>query len=112
MGKTTFEQPPLVEVSFGLFYKQPENFRAAHYGAFWSKIKPEFVGVEDRVAVGDIQARLLTRVDAFPLPRVWFEHKDHYLLIQLQPDRFYLNWRKLHDGEYPRYESLLPIASK
>jgi uncharacterized protein (TIGR04255 family) len=106
MGKTTFEQPPLIEVSFGLFFKQPENFRAAHFGRFWSKLKSDFPTVEDRVAVGNIQGRWLTRADAFPLPRVWYEHNDHHLLIQLQPDRFYLNWRKLADGKYPRYETL------
>jgi hypothetical protein len=45
-----------------------------------------------------------------PVPRVWFLNEPGSELIQVQPDRFIHNWRKLQGLDpYPRYE---PIRDK
>ena len=42
-----------------------------------------------------------------PVPRVWFLNADKTSLIQIQPDRFIHNWRKVTGQEaYPRYETI------
>jgi len=42
-----------------------------------------------------------------PAGRCWFLSEDELQLIQVQPDRFVMNWRKLEtDAVYPRYTSL------
>lgn len=41
------------------------------------------------------------------LPRTWFMSEDGVQLVQLQHDRFTLNWRELGEGvTYPRYDQL------
>ena len=40
-------------------------------------------------------------------PRVWFLTDDESEVVQLQPDRFIRNWRRVKpDLQYPRYEPL------
>jgi uncharacterized protein (TIGR04255 family) len=46
--------------------------------------------------------------DAPPLPRVWLINEAGNELVQIQPDRLIVNWRKGADNEtYPRYASIL-----
>jgi uncharacterized protein (TIGR04255 family) len=41
------------------------------------------------------------------MPRVWFISSDDNYLIQLQPDRFLLNWREgAKRSPYPRYKTI------
>ena len=43
----------------------------------------------------------------FPLPRVWFIHRNENELIQVQRNWFLHNWRKMRpDDEYPGYEKI------
>lgn len=108
MGKITYERPPLTEVSFGLHFSPLVGFRAAHYGMFWSRLRPDFTETVDKPLVGQIAVGGPSE-EWFPLPRVWFVHKALEHLIQLQPNRFYFNWRRSpSEGVYPRFESLEP----
>jgi uncharacterized protein (TIGR04255 family) len=108
MGKITYERPPLIEVSFGLHFSPLVGFRAAHYGIFWSRLRPDFTETLDKPVVGQI-AIGASAEEWFPLPRVWFVHKEQEQLLQLQPNRFYFNWRRaLSGGAYPRFEALEP----
>jgi uncharacterized protein (TIGR04255 family) len=44
-----------------------------------------------------------------PLPRCWFLDDSGNRLVQLQPERFLHNWRKVTGEEvYPRYKTILP----
>jgi hypothetical protein len=44
-----------------------------------------------------------------PVPRYWFMSADRTLLVQVQSDRYALNWRQTSDSdEYPRYRQLRP----
>ena len=41
------------------------------------------------------------------MPRVWFVNEEKTELLQVQPDRFVHNWRKVGEGDaYPRYERI------
>lgn len=106
--KLAFRTPPLVEVSFGLFFEQVAGMSSAHFGRFWSTIAGTFPETQDQLMVGLPKG---VAGNLFPLPRVWFVHKDRALLIQLQTDRFYLNWRRIPGGEYPRFGQMLPLFS-
>jgi uncharacterized protein (TIGR04255 family) len=110
MGKITFERPPLVEVSFGLSFAPLRDFRTSHFGAFWTKLRPDFVETADKPIVAETPGALALGSEWFPLPRVWYVHKNKEQLLQLQTDRFYFNWRKSSDGSlYPRFDSLEPV---
>lgn len=48
-----------------------------------------------------------------PIVRHWFISEERNTLVQLQPDRFIHNWRKVRKGdEYPRYESIRAMFSE
>ncbi len=111
MGDVTFRCPPLVEVSFGVRFPKPPDLHSAHFGLFWAQIRNEFTVTADQPPILDTTSIGQTIVSAEPFisPRVWLIHKEKALLIQLQADRFYLNWRRLQpDAEYPRFAKLLP----
>lgn len=104
----TFERPPLAEVSFGLAFAPLAGFRTADYGLFWSRLGAEFNETLDKPVIGDVAS--LAQDEWFPLPRVWFVHRNTEHLIQLQPNRFYFNWRlSAAKNPYPRFEVLKPL---
>lgn len=109
MGQVTYERPPLIEVTFGLHFAPLAGFRAAHFGAFWSKLRPAFTEVLDKAIVGNVTDQRVPE-EWFPLPRVWFVHRNQEHLLQLQPNRFYFNWKRPGpDSPYPRFAALQPI---
>lgn len=112
MGTISFDQPPLIEVSFGVKFEPLAAFRAAHFGLLWAKLRPDFDEVADKGvvatagAVPDVQGNS----EWFPLPRVWYVHRDKQQLLQLQVDRFYMNWRRVQTATpYPRFTTLAPL---
>jgi uncharacterized protein (TIGR04255 family) len=114
MAKTTYERPPIVEVSFGVMFTPLVGLKTAHFGAFWSLIRDEFDRTEDKpVVIQEPQEQAQTLGAAtsewFPLPRVWFVQKDTGAILQLQHNRFHYNWRRQPaDAPYPRFAALAP----
>lgn len=113
-----FSKPPIDEVSIGFQFKTLRKLLSAHYGVFYDKIKSEFPNIEEHTP-------LATRFETFgrtaeqqpsiefgttpPLRRVWFLSEDGHRLIQIQPNRFIHNWRKIEgEGDYPRFENIIP----
>jgi uncharacterized protein (TIGR04255 family) len=115
MGNISYERPPLVEVSFGVRFAPLAGLRSAHYGQYWQRLRPDFVNTFDKPPVGipSAPSAAFGQAEWFPLPRVWFEHRDQEQLIQLQPDGFFFNWRRLKpQTEYPRFSKLEPMFQK
>lgn len=55
----------------------------------------------------DVGGGTLQIESGFPVGRCWFVSDDGDRLIQLQPDRFVMNWRKAKtNDEYPSFEVL------
>jgi uncharacterized protein (TIGR04255 family) len=105
-----FRRPPVGEVSFGLGFAPFTAFKAAHYGVFWDLIRKDYPECDDKPQVVDVANPPIGMPEWFPLPRVWYLHRNRNYLIQLQPNRIWLNWRRLNDAEeYPRFEALLPV---
>lgn len=112
--KPTFEMPPLVEVVCGVHFRTLAAFQAPHYGLFWSKIRKDFPRSRTVVPIGpqlqlpaNEPTELTLQVNAPDMPRVWFISEDDTRLVQLQPDRFHLNWREgPKRATYPRYKSV------
>jgi len=106
----SFKSPPVGEVSFGLGFSPLTAFKVAHYGAYWDVIRKDYPECEDKPQVFDSTSSAISLGEWFPPPRVWYLHRDRNYLIQLQPNRIWLNWRRLNDAvEYPRFETLFPI---
>jgi uncharacterized protein (TIGR04255 family) len=116
MSEVEFRNPPLAEVSFGVRYRTPPEFSTAYIGRFWAQIAAEFSQALDRPPILDQHAVSGPTVGfegAFA-PRVWLVHKDQALLLQIQRDRFYVNWRRLGDtpNGYPSFANLKPSFMK
>ncbi|WP_372719374.1 TIGR04255 family protein [Immundisolibacter sp.] len=92
-----YEAPPLIEVVYDLEFQPLDAFRAPHFGLFWSRLVESFPRCEQAPPLGDFQI-----IAGIPLPRVWLLGEP--FLIQMQNNRFILNWRKDPDfADYPRY---------
>ena len=115
-----FLSPPVYETALAVQFEELLGFRSIHFGLFYSTIQDQFPFVED-------QSRLQPILETFPpLPRnaglqlvpnkggperVWYCDKTPATrLLQVQPDRFGLNWRRLSEAErYPSFEENGPL---
>lgn len=109
-----FENPPLVEVALSVQF-EPLDFAPVHLGILALELtKAGYGRIEVHPPLQPVIEELgppsdanIIHVDLGQLPRHWFISGDGNSLIQIQSDRFILNWRKVKVGDtYPRYESI------
>jgi uncharacterized protein (TIGR04255 family) len=113
-----FERPPVNEVYLAAQFEPLPDFRAAHVGLFWERLRPDFARIEEhpplahQVEVFGVpsmpEPNLRLELVQRPIPpRCWYIKDDGRNLIQLQNDRFITNWRKVdEEDEYPRYPNV------
>ena len=101
------EQPPVVEVVCGVVYEAIPQIDPFLLGLYWKQREPFF---KQRL----LQPPLLDATDMIlgqgigPV-RSWLVSKDEVFVVQVQADRFYLNWRRRKD-DYPRFND--PATNK
>jgi uncharacterized protein (TIGR04255 family) len=95
-----------------------QMFTSAHAGEFWQSIKQDFPISQEQPPLGPIgeffgSAKNVQVGFPFALQvgmpgiRNWFVSSDNTYLLQLQRDRFALNWRKTpSQPDYPRYPAI------
>ncbi len=110
-----FKKPPVVEVAISVQFEELQ-VHGAHLGLLWSEYRDSYPLAEQHLPIQ-------TKVEQFeppkaskptieftpsiPTARYWFLNKQGTRLIQVQPNRFILNWRKLDTEEqYPRYRQI------
>lgn len=118
----SYKKPPLNEVLLGVQYDSLDAFNLTTYGLLWERFKEHFPEVQHHMPLeatfekfggrkqsfSELSRIKLEPMTSAPLLRAWFVSKDGRELIQLQPDRFIRNWRRLElDDAYPRYEQRL-----
>jgi len=118
-----FERPPVTEVVLGVQFKTEKPLRVPHMGLFWQTIREDFPDFLEHppldpqieqlptdmssVPPGPPEMGIQIGMGAFPPPRCWFVDPPGNKVIQVQPDRFLHNWRKItREEEYPRYETI------
>jgi uncharacterized protein (TIGR04255 family) len=112
-----FDKPPVVEVAASLQFAPIDGLDAARLGLLWGRYR-------DRYPRTEIHPALNAVVESFGLPvpqsvsfafvaeapplRFWFLTERGTRLVQVQQDRFALNWRSLEsdEEEYPHYPEL------
>lgn len=115
-----FENPPVSEVAISVQFEPLAWWRVAHAGLFWAQIRSDY-------PLSEAQPPLPSQVERFSIDqlfpqaptiafgaldpdtaRVWFLSEDQTRLVQVQHDRFIINWRKITGEEvYPRYAATL-----
>jgi uncharacterized protein (TIGR04255 family) len=117
MSRTTlpeFENPPVSEVALSVQFSPLENWRSAHAGLYWGRINKNYPHTDTQPPLpsqiekfgAEFWQRPMVRVEfANPdIGRSWFISDPPTKLIQVQRDRFIINWRKVKGDEtYPRY---------
>ena len=95
------DSPPINEVVFGL-YLDPSFFDASFFGRYYEKIKDKYPKITKRnpITSGSANDELVDNVH----PCMMFESNEGNELIQLQPNRFYFNWRARNGKKYPGFQ--------
>lgn len=111
-----YRKPPVMEVAISVQFDELAGFQPVHFGLLWERIRDRYPHTEHHPPLPSIvelfegsgsQRATLTFDAGFPVGRCWYLTDDNLRLIQVQPDRFILNWRKLDtDIEYPSYDTL------
>ena len=118
-----FARPPLVELALAAQFAPLDKLQGPELGLWWAQIRDRFPVVE-RYAPRPTALELLGEPtsapqvqfalsDVPPLPLFWFLSADKTVLIQLQQNRFVVNWRKTdNDQEYPQYSNIRSVFEK
>jgi uncharacterized protein (TIGR04255 family) len=100
----SFVKPPVAEVSVGVVFAPRPDLLIAYIGNYWGLIRDRYPRTEHaQLVLGEGEAPVQDRFGNW-LPRVWFVSEDSCMLVQVQQDRLYVNWRATEgDASYPRF---------
>lgn len=113
-----FKNAPLVEVALSVQFQPLAGFAGAHAGEFWQEVKADFPVAQDQPPLqpineffgGSRPAPAFMDIGlsfGYTGTRTFFLTADGDFLIQIQNNRFAVNWRKTAaKPEYPRYEAV------
>jgi uncharacterized protein (TIGR04255 family) len=107
-----FNKPPVVEVVCGVQFDEIPGWSTGHYGLLWERFRDDYPTSEDhpplepfRFREGDGRGEQTFLGTMPPMRRVWLVGKPLSFVIQMQPDRFLLNWRRATEEDtYPTFE--------
>lgn len=102
------DDPPIVEVACGCIFSELDRLDPVVVGVYWNERRRDYPrhdlqpAITDRPVVAMAGQVTLTLRQGVPPVRTWFISEDDEFLVQIQSDRFYVNWRK-RAGHYPRF---------
>ena len=108
-----FKQPPLVEVLHGVGFSRLA-MTTLHPGLFYHWIRdrypqahamPPLPFQEESFGFGLPGFNIVGMMPSIEIPRTWYVSSDD-LLVQMQSDQLYLNWRRGVDGSYPHFDQV------
>jgi uncharacterized protein (TIGR04255 family) len=102
-----YGNPPVVETVLGVEFPALDRWSIVHFGLLWHQLRKDYPEFSVHPPLLPESAR---SASPFPLVfgpeppvRCWFANKEAGRLIQVQRDRFVLNWRREGVQPYPRY---------
>jgi uncharacterized protein (TIGR04255 family) len=109
----------VVEVAMSVQFDELTAFTPAHIGLLWQIWKERYPETAYKAPLQSVvelfgtrapRAELVMGGSEFPVGRTWYKSADGHRLVQVQPDKFVLNWRKLDTKtEYPSYDALRAV---
>lgn len=117
-GLPDYGDPPVGEVVLSAQFQPLPKLQITHLGLYWALVRelfpttqmhgpvePAFESFDQQTASPGLSVRISLAPTQFP--RVWLVSSDGTELLQIQQDRFILNWRKVRPTDvYPRYEHI------
>lgn len=117
-----YQRPPVAEVALAVYFNPPMALRSVHMGRLWDRWRDRYPRAEDQPPLPPVAAENFPTgppavsfqfMGGFPGTRVWYLSEAGDRLVQVQPDRLVLNWRRTAEGQpYPRYASLRPAFAQ
>lgn len=112
-----FDNPPVVEVAIGVQFRALPGLRGLNLAPLQAIWRQEYPIAQEQpplgpVVEGDSQGIGQLQLSLLPVPivRQWFLSDSGNGLIQIQPDRFLVNWRALDPpAKYPRYKHMRSV---
>jgi uncharacterized protein (TIGR04255 family) len=96
------KDPPIIEVVCGFFFSPVAGLDPLVVGKYWAE-KKDRDGYHERQLHPAVSDRPGISVSETPGPfRCWLIKDTDDYILQIQPDRFYFNWRKRKSG-YPHF---------
>lgn len=93
------DRAPIDEVVFGAVWDRAEGPDSVDAGQYFAKRSERFARHELHEPIGNDPSSFFG-----PAPsRVWLVSSDDAWLVQLQPERFYANWRRRGASSYPGF---------
>ena len=112
----TYINPPIVEFVLGAQFAPLVALSSAHFGRFWNRLGSDWIKPRDNPLIEDqfetfdesaVSRKWRLRVEPAPLVnRLTLLNRKGDRLLQLQPSRFHMNWRKT-DELKPSYKDLI-----
>jgi hypothetical protein len=104
-GVRKLGKPPINEVICGFLHEPMAALTAPVHGIYWEKRRDTFTTCQVQPAIVDgAPLAFLPFMGPQVASRTWLVSIDETRLLQLQHDRFYVNWRRRNDGDtYPRF---------
>ena len=99
LASENLQSPPINEVVCGFIFEPLPELDPVLIGAYWSTRRSDFPGKQIAPPVADPPMSFLGEM---PMFRTLLISEGKEFLLQIQPERFYLNWRR-RDDEYPRF---------
>lgn len=111
-----YENPPVVETSFGFTFPPVKGWSLFHLGMLWSRLRLRYKFPEAHLPMGNVEIEDVdlklgpdVRLESLPL-RSWFLDSSKNQLLQVQTNRFIRNWRAIHaEQKYFHYSDLKPM---
>ena len=104
MTLPSYKNPPVNEVCCGMKFHASDKLRIPHIGLLWEKFRADYPIIQHAIPIASVKGDILVdRTTGLPIPRVWFINELDDELVQFQTDRFYFNWRRKKQRDYPRY---------
>ncbi len=99
-SRETLSAPPINEVICGLTFEALPEIDPLLLGVYWETRRADFPNHQLQPPISDDATPLL--LTGLPPIRTWLVSADDVFVLQIQTDRFYLNWRA-RGKEYPRF---------
>lgn len=112
-----FENPPVIEVVYGVQFQAKPDIQTPTIGLFWQKIRKQYPQFKEMAPLNSIVEEFglegkpenigIELLSKPPLPRLFFIDPTENWILQLQSDRLLHNWRQIKETDsYPRYQTV------
>lgn len=109
--EVSFAHPPITEVALAVQFDSVPFLASLQAAALYQRWRDQYPNVRQFPEMEPMQPAsgepgILIRLGDPVGGRLWFQAAESDYLLQLQSDRFVLNWRRTSSNIYPRYPAL------